>query len=48
MQEILSFAKENKLIKLQLTSNHGREVARNLYKKIGFKKIQTDTFVLNI
>ena len=48
MNELIELAKEKKLKKLQLTSSPKREVARALYKSLGFELIDTGVFILNI
>jgi ribosomal protein S18 acetylase RimI-like enzyme len=48
MNALIELAKEKKLKKLQLTSSPKREVARALYKSLGFELIDTGVFILNI
>jgi ribosomal protein S18 acetylase RimI-like enzyme len=48
IEELLNIAKKNNLKKIQLTSSPRREIARELYKKFGFKEKDTTVFVLNL
>lgn len=48
VKELITEAKKAKLKKISLTSNPQRVAARKLYKKLGFEKIATEVFVLNL
>jgi ribosomal protein S18 acetylase RimI-like enzyme len=48
ISEIIKFAREYKILKLQLTSNPQRLAARNLYQDLGFQIKDTDVFVLDL
>jgi phosphinothricin acetyltransferase len=48
LNELIKLAKENNLLKLQLTSNPQRLAARNLYQDLGFKIKDTEVFVLDL
>lgn len=45
VEELIAIAKEKNLLKIKLTSNHQREAARNLYRKLGFEMKDTNVFV---
>ncbi|HMN19503.1 MAG TPA: GNAT family N-acetyltransferase [Candidatus Moranbacteria bacterium] len=48
MEELLEIARQEGIRNISLTSNPLRKAARSLYRKLGFQKIRTDTFVLRL
>lgn len=48
MRELIAAGQKSGIKKISLTSNPMRKAARKLYRKLGFQKIMTDTFVLRI
>lgn len=48
VQKMISVARENGLVKLNLTSNSQRIAAQKLYETLGFQKRDTDVFVLQL
>jgi phosphinothricin acetyltransferase len=48
IEHLIKEAQKRKISKVFLTSNPNRIVARKMYKQMGFKKVITDTFILDV
>jgi ribosomal protein S18 acetylase RimI-like enzyme len=48
MHALIAAARKKKLVRIFLTSHHGREAAHNLYRKLGFETWETNPFRLKL